>query len=270
MMKIITFLNEKGGCGKTTTSVTLATLLAQSGSRVLLVDADSQGHATLSVRVKRRDGLYHLLKNNAPFDQVITAVPLDYYGGDANNPTLWLIPSSEHTAQLAKGLDARLLKSRLVQVTNLFDFAIIDTSPSISDLHLSFYVASDYLIYPTECTFMPMAGLFKSLQHRQDFVNWNENERQNNRPYVETAPVLGILPTRFNGRKSVQHQNYGLLRGKYGEGAVFSPMRFLTEWEKASARQLPVNLLGYKNDAAFEAQRFVDEVLQKMEAQQNA
>lgn len=268
-MKVICLLNEKGGCGKTTTATTLATLLAQRKYKVLLIDADSQGHATLSVRVKRRDGLYALLKENAPFDQVVTAVHPDYYGGDANHPALWLIPSSDYTAQLAQGLDARLLKSRLAQVSRLFDFAIIDTAPSINDLHLSFYVAADYLIYPTECTFMPMQGLFKSLQHRQDFITWNENERKQGRPAVNVADILGILPTRFNGRKSVQHQNYGLLRGKYGEDMVFSPMRFLTEWEKASAKQLPVNMLGYKNDAAAEAALFVDEVLQKLEAQQH-
>lgn len=265
-MKVLTFLNEKGGCGKTTSSVSAATLLAQSGYRVLLVDADSQGHATLSVRCKRRDGLYILLKNNAPFDQAVTAVPLDYYGGNKDNPTLWLIPSAENTAQLAKGLDARLLKSRLAQVSNLFDFAIIDTSPSISDLHLSFYLASDYLIYPTECTFMPMQGLFKSLAHRDSVEVWAAGQN----PPVKTGQILGILPTRFNGRKSVQHQNYGLLLGKYGEDKIFSPMRFLTEWEKASAKQLPVNMLGYKNDAAAEAARFVEELLQRMESQSHA
>lgn len=261
-MKTITFLNEKGGCAKTTMSVALATLLAQQGRKVLLVDADSQGHATLSVKVKRRDGLYHLLMNNAPFDQVLTAVHPAYYGGTDDTPLLWLIPSSENTAQLAKGLDARLLKARLDQVAGLFDYAIIDTSPSISDLHLSFYIASDYLIYPTECTFMPMQGLFKSLSHLDTFRAWAEQQT----PPVQVGQVLGILPTRFNGKKSVQHQNYGLLQGKYGTEFIFSPIRFLTEWEKASARQVPVTMLGYSNDAAKEAKVFTGEVLDRIEA----
>lgn len=268
-MKTITLINEKGGQAKTTTAITLAALLAQRGYRVLGIDADSQGHFTLSVRVKRRDGLYHLLKNNAPFDQVWSAVPPAYYGGDADKPPFWIIPSAEATSQLAKGLDARILKSRLNQVSKLFDFAIIDTAPSINDLHLSFYVASDYLIYPTECTFLPMAGLFASLKHRQDFINWNDNERAAGRPAVDIAAVLGILPTRFDGSKSIQHQNYGLLKGKYGEDMVFSPVRFLTAWEKASAKQVPINMLGYKSEAATEAKRMVDEILEKMEIQRN-
>lgn len=265
-MRTITLINEKGGQAKTTTAVALATSLAQRGYRVLLIDADSQGHATISVRGKRRDALYQLLKNNAPFDQVVTAVSLDYYGGDAANPTLWLIPSSGMTGQLVKGLDARVLKSRLAQVSRLFDFAIIDTAPSIGDLHLSFYVASDWLIYPTECTFLPMQGLFTSLAHLDSFRQWAEAQS----PAVPCARILGYLPTRFNGRKSVQHQNYGLLLGKFGEDAIFSPMRFLAEWEKASAKQLPPNRLGYKNDAALEVNRFVEEVLVRMESLSHA
>jgi len=268
-MKVITLLNEKGGQAKTTTAITLAAILAQRGYRVLGIDADSQGHFSLSVRVKRRDGLYHLLKNNAPFDKVWTAVPTDYYGGDPVKPPFWIIPSAELTGQLAKGLDARVLAGRLNQVRSLFDFAIIDTAPSINDLHLSFYVASDYLIYPTECTFLPMAGLFASLKHRQDFITWNAAEREAGRPSVDVAPVLGILPTRFDGTKSIQHQNYGLLLGRYGEDMVFSPMKFLTAWEKASAKQVPINRLGRKSDAADEAVKMVDEVLEKMEARRN-
>lgn len=155
-MKVITFLNEKGGVGKTTMSGTLATLLAQSKYRVLAIDGDSQGHLTLFLRQSRQDNVYHLLHNNAPFDQVILPIALDYYTGEIENPLLWLIPGASSTARLDSKLDARLLKHRLSQIEKIFDFVVIDTSPKISGLHLSFYLASDYIIYPTECTYMPM------------------------------------------------------------------------------------------------------------------
>jgi chromosome partitioning protein len=262
-MKTITFLNEKGGVGKTTMATTTATILAQRGHRTILIDADSQGHATLSVRAKRVDGLYHLLKNNAPFDQVLVPVAPDYYGGDPEAPALWLIPSSSATAELASGLDARLLKARIDPMQNTVDYAIIDTSPSISDLHLSFYLASDYLVCPTECTYMPMQGLFKSLAHRQ-----NAEDTFTPQGYP-VAKLLGILPTKFNGREAVQHQNHGYLMGKY-EGKVFKPIRRLADWEKASQLRQPINMLGFKTAAADEADVFVDEILKRVEADAHA
>lgn len=257
-MKVITFLNEKGGVGKTTMSGTLATLLAQRNYRVLTIDADSQGHLTLFLRHKRKDGFYHLLKNNAAFDQTVIPVPPDYYAGNPESPLLWLIPGSSGTAQLDGTLDARLLKHRLAQIEKAFDFVIIDTSPKISDLHISFYLASDYIVYPTECTYMPMQGLFRSLEHletaRAHFAAQN----------YPVAEVLGILPTKFNGREAVQHENHGYLRGKY-EGKLFTPIKRLADWEKASQLRCPINMLGFKSSAADQAAQFVEETLARLE-----
>lgn len=263
-MKTITLLNEKGGVGKTTLSTFLATEFARRGFTTLLVDADSQGHATLAVRAKRANHLHALLTTNTALDKLIVPVHPDYYAGNPEQPTLWLLPGSSRTAELSTGLDARLLAHRLQQVVGIFDLMIIDTSPSISDLHASFYVASDYIIYPTECTYMPMQGLIKSLKHldtaRQQLA------RQN----IPCADILGIIPSKFNGRESVQHQNLGYLRGKYGDDLVFSPVRRLTAWEQASQLRMPVTLHDSRSQAAKDALRLADEVLAKLEVNINA
>lgn len=261
-MITIAFLQEKGGVGKTTMSATTATILAQRGQRVLLVDADAQGHSTLFVRHGRRDGIYALLNANATWDKVLLPVSHEFYGGVQDSPIFWLLPSSDGTSKLANGLDPRLLKARLGQVAQGFDFCIIDTSPAISDLHLSFYVAADYIIYPTECTYMPLQGLFKSIAHlEQAQAKVGSN--------IQLAQMMGILPTKFNGREAVQHQNRGFLMGKY-EGKVFSPIRRLADWEKASQLSTMINMLGFKTRAADEAEAFVDEIFERLGAEADA
>lgn len=79
------------------------------------------------------------------------------------------------------------------------------------------------------------------------------------------AEILGILPTRFNGRKSVHYQNLGFLDGHYGESYhTFEPIRQLTDWEKAEAKIEPVFMYNPRGEAAAEALSFVDDVLQQM------
>lgn len=262
-MHVITFLNEKGGVGKTTLAVLLASYLGTQGYRTLLIDADSQGHATLSVRQKRQDALYALLQQNASVDSVCVPVHPEFYQGDPNDPALWLLPSSGRTAELTKGLNPILLRDKLTSIQSVFDFVIIDTSPSISDLHLSFYVAADYIVYPTECTYMPMQGLFKSLGHLQQA---KEHYAQQN---VRIADVLGIVPTKFSARESVQNQNYGYLMGKYDK-LVMRPVRRLTDFEKASQMRMPIYLYNASGNAARDALQFVNDVLDRLGEKVNA
>jgi chromosome partitioning protein len=262
-MQTITFLNEKGGVGKTTMAVLLASYLAHEGHMTLLIDADSQGHATLSVRAKRRDGLYALIKNGEGVQDVAVPVDPNYYEGDTGTPTLGLIPSSSRTAELAEGINANTLNLKLQEVDNVFDFVIIDTSPSISNLHLSFYLASDYIIYPTECTYMPMQGLFKSLKHLEKARGFFAERN------LPVADILGIVPTKFSGRESVQHQNHGYLMGKYEE-LVLPPIRRLTDFEKSSQMRTPVFLYEPSGNAAKDAIQFVEEVMQRLGVTTNA
>lgn len=262
-MQTVTLLIEKGGVGKTTLATTTAVLLAQRGHRVLLVDADPQAHATLSVRSKHRDGLFNMLKNLADPKDYLTPIHPQYYGGDESQPNLWLVSGGNATAQLTKGLDARNLKYALSKLANSFDFCVIDTAPSISDLHISFYLGSDYIIYPTECAYTSMQSLFKSLHHL-------ETARQEFEPKgYPVANVLGIVPSKFNGREAVQHQNHGVLMGKY-DGLVMSPIKRLAGWEQASQLRIPINMLPVKSPASAEASRFVNEILERLEVYSGA
>jgi chromosome partitioning protein len=259
-MKIIAMMNEKGGQGKTSMAVTLAALLSQAGYRVLLVDGDSQGHATLTVRVKREDRLYHLLVNNAPINKMIVPSPAEYTDTDPADARLWVLPSAESTALIDKSVDVHTLKNRLVQLDSSFDYVVIDTSPKIGQMHLMVYQAAEWLIYPVEMTYLPIQGLYSSFTHLADIQTGG----------ARVGRIMGILPTKYRPRLNIQKQNLAKLQKQYSEGYFFSPLRFLTAWDEAGQMRRPINRTGYDHEAAPEAEQFVREVMQRMEGAEHA
>lgn len=261
-MEIITLLNEKGGCGKTSTAVTLATLLSQSGYRVLLVDADSQGHATIATRLPREDRLYLLIKNNAPWKQVMQPAPVEFTDGDPARPMLWVVSSAEYTKQLNDDtIDPYLLKMRLMELHQAFDVVVIDTSPAIGHIHLMAILASTWLICPAEMLYYSIQGVYSSFGHLQ---NIQQEVNPDGTPKYRTARVMGILPTKYSKGKKVQKDNLKKLKAQFSEAAFFTPMKFLTAWDEASQLRRPINRLGYDHEAAPEAEKFVQEVMQRM------
>src|SRR6185503_6338165 len=125
--RAIAVFNQKGGTAKTTTAVHLAAGLARAGRRVLLVDTDGQGNAGASLGITSERSLYHVLVMNLPYkDAVVPA-----------RPGLDLLPANETLAAAELYLSGqrqrdRVLASRLAGVTDLYDFVVLDCSPSLS------------------------------------------------------------------------------------------------------------------------------------------
>ena len=109
-----------------------------------------------------------------------------------------------------------------------------------------------------------MQGLFKSINHLTEAAKVIRNQG------LEPAKPLGVIPSKFNGRKTVQHQNLGYMRGKLGSEMILDPIRFLTDWEKASQRRLPVTVYASRSGAAKDARAFVNSVLNRVEEVQHA
>jgi chromosome partitioning protein len=269
-MKVITFLNEKGGVGKTTSSTITAADLARRGHKVLVIDGDSQGHATLAFNLKRGDGLYSFMVEGADPNSVLKAVNPELFGIGAKEYNLWVITGGSKTRlipemmqQKDSGVTLMTLKKRLEQIATAFDFVIIDTSPSISNLHIGYYVASDWIIAPTECTYLPMEGLFTSLDHHKAM------KEQLAEKGVKIAELLGILPTKFYGREIVQYENLGYLKGRY-EGLVLPYLRRLSDWEKAAQVGEMLFTFAPNGDAMKDAKRVVDDILKRLEVEDSA
>lgn len=163
MAKIISLINQKGGVGKTTTAVNIATYLAASGKTVLLVDLDPQGNASSGLGIDIRNlskGLYHaLIGQHHPKDVIMR---LDSAGHD-------ILPSSQDLA--GAGVELVHLDNRefklydvLRQIRTDYDYIIIDSPPSLGILTINGLVAADEVLIPVQTEYYALEGLSQLLQ----------------------------------------------------------------------------------------------------------
>jgi len=230
-MKVITLLNEKGGVCKTTLSTTIASKLAITGYKVLLIDADAQGHSTIAFGLPKEPGFYDLLVRNASYQDTLRQVPADAYAPDGITAgSLLLVPSNIETRNIASSIsDGFLLSNRLAELRDIFDYVVIDTSPTPSLLHTSIYMATDFVVYPTKLERWSLDGLVESMQHLESV-----NQHLVTRGIREAVAVAGIVPT-ITELGTVEHaENYKALRDAYGD-LVLRPIAKRTVWREAAS-----------------------------------
>jgi chromosome partitioning protein len=203
--RILAIANQKGGVGKTTTTVNLAAGLAMSGLRVLLVDLDPQGNATMGSGIDKRslpETVYHVLLGLATAEHV--RVTAERGGYD-------LLPANRELAgaevELVE-LDHRetRLKSALAQISGRFDFVLLDCPPSLSLLTVNAFVAADAVVIPMQCEYYALEGL-------SDLVNTVRKVRQTLNPNLE---IEGLLRTMFDPRNTLAQQVSDQLRQHFG------------------------------------------------------
>jgi chromosome partitioning protein len=163
MGRIIVFVNQKGGVGKTTSAVNLGAYLAEAGKSVLLVDFDSQANLSSGVgveRAKTKPGVYELISGQAKLDEVIRTTSVT---------NLSVIPSSIDLSGAAVELVDQekrdlFLKNALAPAKQNYDFILIDCPPSLGVLTLNGLAASDQVFIPMQCEYFAMEGLSLLLQ----------------------------------------------------------------------------------------------------------
>lgn len=161
-MRTIAIMNQKGGVGKTTTSVNLSAALAASGKRVLLIDLDPQAHASLHLGLTFEKGFASV------YDVLVKDLSLDSVRRQAGE-NLWLVPAHLDLAaadfELASTLGReKILADKIAEDAMEFDYIIIDCPPSLGVLTLNALVAAEEVIIPLQPHFLALHGLSKLLE----------------------------------------------------------------------------------------------------------
>jgi chromosome partitioning protein len=204
-MRIYCVANQKGGVGKTTTTVNLAAGLAQTGRRVLLVDLDPQGNATMGSGIDKRaldPSVYQVLLEASTVAEALRPSPHGGYQVLGANREL-----AGAEVELVE-LDRRekRLKTALLAVRDDYDFVLIDCPPSLSMLTLNGLCAAHGVIVPMQCEYFALEGL-------SDLVNTIKQVHANLNPDLQ---IIGLLRVMFDPRITLQQQVSEQLKAHFG------------------------------------------------------
>ena len=206
MGKIISFANQKGGVGKTTSCVNIAASLGVLGHKVLIIDMDPQGNATSGVGISKKN-----LKGSSK-DVLTDAVAAKDAIIKTNFENLSIIPTNTTLAGAEFDLydfdeSENRLKTALSELKNEFDYILIDCPPSLGMLTINAFTASDGIIVPMQCEFYALEGL------SQLMITINRIKRL----YNPDLNVSGILITMHNGRLLLTMQVLAELQKHYAD-----------------------------------------------------
>ena len=196
MAKIICVANQKGGVGKTTTSVNLSAALAQLNRRVLLVDMDPQGNASSGLGLKRYDSqdsnIYHVLIGEKALSEAIQTTRVNNLHVACANPDL--VGAEIELVDLPHR--EYRLKSAIASVAHKYDYVIIDCPPSLGLLTLNALTAADSFLVPLQCEYYALEGL-SQLLNTAGIIKKNLNP---------SLHIEGIVLTMFDTRNNLSHQ----------------------------------------------------------------
>lgn len=192
MARIISVANQKGGVGKTTTTVNLGACLAYDGKKVLLIDSDAQGNATSGLGVRKPDvkqDIYDVLVNEVPIKETIIKT---------SSENLSIVPATlqlagaeiELTSMMAR--ESRL-KSALAEVSDEYDFILVDCPPSLGHLTINAFTASDAILIPVQCEYYALEGL-------SQLLNTVRLVQKHFNPGLE---IEGVLLTMYDARTNL-------------------------------------------------------------------
>src|SRR3990172_4493372 len=156
-MKVIAVANRKGGCGKTTTAINLSACLAKKSFRVLLLDLDPQGHASLGLNAYQQDArdMYHVITRQAKLEEIIIT---DVFPGLDVAPATLTLAAVEHLPFEHGGREA-LLEQPLASVRSRYDYVVVDCPPSLGLLSMNALSAADLVLIPIEMSRFGVAGV---------------------------------------------------------------------------------------------------------------
>ena len=253
---IYAIVNQKGGVGKTTTSINLSAALAESGQRVLLIDADPQSNATSGLGVEKEKieyGLYDVLVEGTPArDAILTGV--------AGIPTLDILPATLDLSGAEVVLYSEqnfsresVLKNALKAVQPQYDFIFIDGPPSLGLLTVNIFTAASRLIIPIQCEYYALEGI-------SQLVTIVERIREGLNPALGIFTVLLTMQdTRLNLSLQVEEE----VRSAFGELVATTVIPRNVRLSEAPSFGQPISKFDARSKGAVAYAEFAKEILQR-------
>ncbi len=254
MGKIISIANQKGGVGKTTTSINLSTILAKKGKKVLLIDADPQGNASSGVGVDREEielSVYDVLINDAKIENVVIKTKIK---------NLDLCPSNINLAGAEVELVSVMsrehrLKEKLDEVKEDYDFIIIDCPPSLGLITLNAFTASDSVLIPVQCEYYALEGLGQLL-NTISLVKKHLNK---------DIEVEGALLTMYDIRTNLSNQVVKEVKKYFNDKVYKNVIPRNVKLSEAPSYGMPISLYDPRSKGAKSYEKFVKEFLKNNE-----
>lgn len=255
MAKILVITNQKGGVGKTTTAVNLAASLAATGRRVLLIDLDPQGNASMGSGINKgqlRQSVYHVLLGNT---SVAQARIRSEQGGYDVLPANRELGGAEIELVDVERRESRL-KQALAAVEDDYDFVLIDCPPSLNLLTLNGLVAADRVMIPMQCEYFALEGL-------TDLVNTLRKVRAGLNPQIE---IEGLLRTMYDPRSTLAQQVADQLKQHFGDKVYNTVIPRNVRLAEAPSHGLPALVYDKSSKGAQAYLALAQEMLDKQPA----
>ena len=249
MGKIISVANQKGGVGKTTTTVNLSTILAKKGKKVLLIDTDPQGNATSGLGVSKDVELsvYDILIGDTEFDETLQETAIK---------NLKVCPSNISLAGAEVQLVSMMsreqwLKTKLDKIKDQYDYILIDCPPSLGLVTLNAFTASDSVLIPVQCEYFALEGLGQLL----NTVNLVKKHLNKN------LEIEGALLTMYDARTNLSNQVVKEVK-KYFEDKVYKTViPRNVRLSEAPSYGMPITVYDPRSKGAKAYEKFAKELL---------
>ena len=256
--KVIAIANQKGGVGKTTTSVNLAACLADHGLSTLLVDCDPQANATSAVGMPKIEGV-------SIFDGLTGEAPLQEQVRETAFPKLFLLPAERNLAS-AEIAVARMddylqrLQLAMLPLKNCpdYDYILIDCPPSVGVLMMNAIAAADTILIPIQCEFFSLEGLGSMLETIEQIKSSGAN------PALE---LEGIVMTMYDPRTNLSQQVMDEVRKHFGEKVYQTPIPRSVRLSEAPSHGRPIIHYDRNNAGCLAYEAVCQEFLQRQARQ---
>lgn len=253
MSRVIAIANQKGGVGKTTTSINLSACLAEKGKKVLLIDMDSQGNTTSGFGFEKNEldkTVYEVLREEVSIEEAIIPVEECF-------ENLFLIPANRNLAGAEIELVTRenmqyILKKQLEPIKDNYDFIIIDCPPALGMLTVNAMTASDSVLVPIQCEFYALDGLSQliyTIELIQDSLNPGL--------YIE-----GVVFTMYDARTNLSLQVVENVKDNLKQTIYKTIIPRNVRLAEAPSYGLPINLYDKRSSGTEAYRMLADEVIE--------